>query len=58
MKWEGRQIYIQNAMDIKDHIVLVVYISVSRRSFDVLYFLKLVLNICKNEPFMLVDGGP
>jgi transposase-like protein len=30
VKWEGRQIYIWNAIDIEDHVVLVVYVSVSR----------------------------
>jgi transposase-like protein len=37
VKWKGRQIYIWIAIDIEDHIVLVVYVSVSRTSFDVLY---------------------
>jgi putative transposase len=58
VKWEGRQIYIWNAIDIEDHVVLAVYISVSRTSFDAFYFLKLVLNTCENKPFILVDGGP
>ncbi len=58
VKWEGRQIYIWNAIDIEDHVVLAVYVSVSRTSFDAIYFLKKVLNYCENKPFILVDGGP
>ena len=58
VKWEGRQIYIWNAIDIEDHVVLVVYVSVSRTSFDALYFLKQVMNTCENKPLILVDGGP
>lgn len=58
VKWERQQIYIWNAIDIEDHVVLAVHISVSRTSFDALYFLKLVLNSCQKKPFILVDGGP
>ncbi len=58
VKWEGRQIYIWNAIDIKDHMVLAVYASVSRTSFDAIFFLKKVLNYCENNPFILVDGDP
>ena len=58
VKWENRQIYIWNAIDIEDHAVLAVYISESRTSFDALYFLKLVMNTCENKPYILVDGGP
>ena len=49
-----RQIYVWNAIDV----VLAVYASVSRTSFDVLNFLKLMLNTCEDKPFILVDGGP
>jgi transposase-like protein len=58
VKWEGRQIYIWNTIDIEDHVVLAVYASVSRTSFDAIFFLKKVLNYCENKPFILVDGGP
>jgi len=58
IKLEGWQIYIWNAIDIEDHVILAVYVSVSRTSFDTIYFLKLVLNTCENKPFILVDGGP
>jgi transposase-like protein len=58
VKWEGRQIYIWNAIDIEDHVVRAVYVSVSRASFDALYFLKKVLNYGENKPFILIDGGP
>jgi len=44
-------------INIEDHVILAVYISVSRTSFDVFYFLKLVLNTCKNKPLILVDVG-
>ena len=55
VKWEGQQIYIWNAIDIEDHVVLAVYISVSRTSFDALHVLKLVLNSCdKNHSFLLM----
>ncbi|MDH7517803.1 MAG: DDE-type integrase/transposase/recombinase [Candidatus Thermoplasmatota archaeon] len=58
IKMEGKQIYIWNAIDIEDYVVLAVYISVSRTSFDAIHFLKLVLNTCENKPFILVDGAP
>ena len=58
VKWEDQQIYIWNAIDIEDHVVLAVYISVSRTSFDALYFLKLVLNSCEDRAVHSVDGGP
>ncbi|MEM0467373.1 MAG: DDE-type integrase/transposase/recombinase [Candidatus Thermoplasmatota archaeon] len=51
VKWEGRQIYIWNAIGVDDHVVLAVYVSISRTSFDAIYFLKKVLNCCKNKPF-------
>jgi transposase-like protein len=56
VKWEGRQLYIWNAIDIEGHIVLFVYVSVSRTSFDVLYFMMLVFNTCENKPLILFDG--
>ena len=40
VKWEKRQIYIWNAIDIQDHVILAVYISVSRTSFDAFYFFQ------------------
>jgi len=55
-KWEGRQMYSWNAIAIEDHIVLVVYVSMSKTSFDVLYFMKLVFNTCENKPYILFDG--
>jgi len=58
VKCEGRQLYVWNAIDVEDHVVLAVYISESRTSFDAVHFLKLVLNTCENKPFILVDGGP
>ena len=56
--WEEWQIYIFNTIDIEDHIVLTVNISVNRMSFDALYFLKLVINTCEKKLFILVDAGP
>lgn len=58
VKWEQRQIYIWNAIDIEDYAVLAVYASVSRTSFDAIFFCRNVLSFCENRPFILVDGGP
>jgi transposase-like protein len=39
------EIDIWNAIDIEDHAVLVVYVSVRRTSFDAINFLKKILTL-------------
>lgn len=58
IKKEGQQIYIWNAIDIEAKTIVAVHISATRTSFDAIFFLKLVLKACENQPFILVDRGP
>jgi transposase-like protein len=58
IKKEGQQIYIWNAIDIEAKTIIAVHISITRTSLDAVHFLRLVLNACDNQPFILVDRGP
>lgn len=58
IKKEGKQLYLWNAIDIDDHVILATHLSTSRTSFDAIYFLRMVLEHCENKPLILVDRGP
>ena len=53
-KWH----YIWVAIDIDTWEILGVYISRGRAYLDSLIFLKKVLKLCANKPYVYVDGGP
>ena len=58
IKKEGQQIYIWNAIDIEAKTIIAVHLSTTRTSLDAIHFLRLVLEACDNQPFILVDRGP
>ena len=58
VKLENKQIYVWNAIDIDRGVILAVHVSTTRTSFDALYFLKKILELCENKPLIIVDKGP
>ena len=55
---ENEQIYVWNAIDVDDGVILAVHVSITRTSLNALYFLKKILELCEDKPLIIVDRGP